>query len=37
MAGYNLKDVDEVKEYLKNLHIEYQFGCLNEKRPDGKY
>ncbi|XP_034187994.1 cytochrome c oxidase assembly factor 7 isoform X1 [Osmia lignaria lignaria] len=32
--GYNLKDADEVKEYLKNLHIEYQFGCLNEKRPD---
>lgn len=32
--AYNLKDEEEVKEYLKNLHIEYQFGCHSEKKPD---
>ncbi|XP_025156551.1 uncharacterized protein LOC105186426 [Harpegnathos saltator] len=32
--AYNLKDEEEVKEYLKNLHIEYQFGCHSEKRPE---
>lgn len=36
MAGYNFKDEKEVQEYLKNLHIEYQFGCLSEKKPEGK-
>lgn len=35
--GYNLKDEEEVKEYLKNLHIEYQFGCHSEKRPEGMW
>ncbi|KAK9305838.1 hypothetical protein QLX08_003336 [Tetragonisca angustula] len=34
MAGYNFKDEKEVQEYLKNLHIEYQFGCLSEKKPE---
>ncbi|XP_046489427.1 cytochrome c oxidase assembly factor 7 homolog [Neodiprion pinetum] len=34
MAGYNLKSPEEVKEYLKNLHIEYKFGCLSEKNPE---
>ncbi|XP_076625916.1 cytochrome c oxidase assembly factor 7 isoform X2 [Colletes latitarsis] len=34
MAAYNLKDANEVKEYLKNLYIEYQFGCYNEKNPE---
>lgn len=37
MGSYNLKDADDVKEYLKNLHIEYQFGCLSEKNPEGMY
>lgn len=36
MAGYDLKNGDEVEEYLKNLLIEYQFGCLSEKKPEGK-
>lgn len=36
MAGYNFKDEKEVQEYLKNLYIEYQFGCLSEKKPEGK-
>jgi len=35
--AYNLKDEEEVKEYLKNLHIEYQFGCYNEKNPEGEW
>ncbi|XP_014477899.1 PREDICTED: uncharacterized protein LOC106746160 [Dinoponera quadriceps] len=34
MSSYNLKDKEEVKEYLKNLHIEYQFGCYSEKKPE---
>ncbi|OAD53166.1 Sel1 repeat-containing protein 1 like protein [Eufriesea mexicana] len=34
MGSYNLKDADELHEYLKNLHIEYQFGCLSEKNPE---
>ncbi|KOX78533.1 Sel1 repeat-containing protein 1 like protein [Melipona quadrifasciata] len=34
MAGYNFKKEDEVREYLKNLYIEYQFGCLSEKKPE---
>ncbi|KYN50217.1 PREDICTED: cytochrome c oxidase assembly factor 7 homolog [Cyphomyrmex costatus] len=32
--AYDLKNEEEVKEYLKNLHIEYQFGCYNEKKPE---
>ncbi|XP_076645060.1 uncharacterized protein LOC143354682 [Halictus rubicundus] len=31
---YNLKDPEEVKEYLKNLHIEYKFGCYSEKNAE---
>ncbi|CAK9823654.1 Cytochrome c oxidase assembly factor 7 homolog [Anthophora retusa] len=34
MTGYNLKDENEVKEYLKNLHTEYLFGCKSEKNPE---
>lgn len=34
--AYNLKKEEEVKEYLKNLHIEYQFGCYSEKNPEGE-
>ncbi|KYN36177.1 hypothetical protein ALC56_09478 [Trachymyrmex septentrionalis] len=32
--AYNLKNEEELKEYLKNLHIEYQFGCFSEKNPE---
>ncbi|KAG7200739.1 hypothetical protein KM043_001288 [Ampulex compressa] len=32
--AYNLKDPEEVKEYLKNLHTEYKFGCYSEKNPE---
>ncbi|KAK2588713.1 hypothetical protein KPH14_001603 [Odynerus spinipes] len=31
---YNLKDAEEVKEFLKNLHIEYKFGCYSEKNAE---
>jgi len=32
-AGVDLKDSDEVKEYLDNLGVEYRFGCYHEKDP----
>ncbi len=31
--GVDLKDEAEVSEYLKNLGIEYRFGCYHEKNP----
>lgn len=31
---YDLKSAEDVKEYLKNLHIEYKFGCYSEKNPE---
>lgn len=34
--AYDLKNEEDVKEYLKNLHIEYQFGCYSEKKPEGE-
>ncbi|XP_060828948.1 uncharacterized protein LOC132914129 [Bombus pascuorum] len=34
MAAYDFKKKEEVEEYLKNLYIEYQFGCLSEKKPE---
>jgi hypothetical protein len=34
--AYNLKEEKDVQEYLKNLHIEYQFGCLSEKKANGE-
>ncbi|XP_022658893.1 cytochrome c oxidase assembly factor 7 homolog [Varroa destructor] len=32
---YNMKDEEEVKQFLENLGIEYRFACLKEKKPDG--
>lgn len=32
---YNLKNEEEVKEYVKNLGTEYRFGCFSEKKPEG--
>lgn len=32
-AGVDLKDTDEVKDYVDNLGIEYRFGCYHEKDP----
>ncbi|KAF7271022.1 hypothetical protein GWI33_016053 [Rhynchophorus ferrugineus] len=31
---FNLKSESEVKEYIKNLGIEYRFGCYSEKKPE---
>jgi len=32
-AGTDLKNPDEVKDYLDNLGTEYRFGCYGEKNP----
>lgn len=32
--AYNLKQEDDVKEYIENLGIEYRFGCYKEKKPE---
>lgn len=34
--SYNFKKEEDVKEYIKNLGIEYRFGCLSEKDPQSK-
>ncbi|XP_050520267.1 cytochrome c oxidase assembly factor 7 homolog [Daktulosphaira vitifoliae] len=31
--SYNFKKEEDVKEYIKNIGIEYRFGCYNEKDP----
>lgn len=33
---YNLKDEEEVKQFLENLGTEYRFGCFSEKKPEGE-
>jgi cytochrome c oxidase assembly factor 7 len=32
---YDLKEEDQVKEYLNRVGVEYRFQCYSEKRPDG--
>ncbi|XP_012287565.1 cytochrome c oxidase assembly factor 7 homolog [Orussus abietinus] len=32
--SYDFKNEDDVKEYLKNLYMEYTFGCYSEKNPE---
>jgi len=34
-AFYDLKDEQQVKEYLDRIGVEYRFQCYDEKRPDG--
>lgn len=34
--AYDFKRPEDVIEYLKNLHIEYKFGCFSEKKPEGE-
>lgn len=34
--AWDLKNEEEVKQYLDNLGTEYRFGCLSEKKPEGK-
>ena len=35
--AWNLKDEKDTEEYIKNLAIEYRFGCFSEKKPEGNY
>jgi hypothetical protein len=35
--GVDLKNEEEVREYLENLGIEYRFGCYHEKNPKGLF
>ncbi|CAH1641789.1 unnamed protein product [Spodoptera littoralis] len=32
--AYDLKQEEEVKEYIENLGIEYRFGCYKEQKPE---
>ena len=34
-TGVDLKDKEQVKEYLENLGTEYRFHCYHEKDPEG--
>jgi hypothetical protein len=34
--AYNFQSESEVKEFIKNLGIEYRFGCYSEKKAEGK-
>ena len=34
---YDLKDEEQVKEYLKNIGIEYRYQCYQEKNPEGNF
>jgi hypothetical protein len=34
--AWDLKNEEEVKQYLDNLGTEYRFGCLSEKKPEGE-
>lgn len=36
MAGYDLKNEEDVKLYIQNLYTEYKFGCYGEKKPEGE-
>lgn len=31
----NFKSEEEVKDYIKNIGIEYRFGCFKENKPQG--
>lgn len=35
--SYDFKKEEDVKEYIKNLGIEYRFGCYSEKDPQSKF
>lgn len=32
--AFDLKDENEVKEYIEKLGVEYRFGCYSEKNPE---
>lgn len=35
--SYDFKKEEDVKEYIKNLGIEYRFGCFSEKDPQSMF
>jgi hypothetical protein len=35
--AYDLKNEEDVKDYIEKLGIEYRFGCYSEKKPEGKF
>ncbi len=35
--NFDLKNADEAKVYLENLHTEFSFQCYGEKQADGCY
>lgn len=35
--AFDFKKEEDVKEYLKNLEIQYNFGCLEERNPEGRF
>jgi len=35
--SYDFKKEEDVKEYIKNLGIEYRFGCFSEKDAQSKF
>lgn len=34
--AYNLQSEEDVKDFIKNLGIEYRFGCYSEKKGEGE-
>lgn len=36
IMAWDLKNEEDVKQYLDNLGTEYRFGCYSEKKPEGK-
>lgn len=33
--GFNFKNEEDVRAYLKNIYTEYRFGCDSEKNANG--
>lgn len=35
--SYDFEKEEDAKLYVKNLGIEYRFGCYREKKPEGNW
>ena len=35
--AYDMKNEEDVKEFIDNLGIEYRFGCFSEKKPQSTF
>jgi hypothetical protein len=35
VRSLDMRNPEEVKDYLENLYVEYSFQCFKEKQPDG--